>query len=224
MSAGHHEYRVDVPSPLPHVALHGAHCTLRPIASDDRDALMAAAEGNRGAFRYSWVPTPDANDVERYIDAACAEHAAGAGLAFVTCDSGGSVVGSTRFMNAERWATPDRHERPDADPDAIEIGSTWLTARARRTGINTEAKLLMLAHAFEVWQVRRVTIKTDARNAMSRRAIERLGAHLDGVLRSHMRASDGTERDSAWYSITAAEWPDVGTRLRARLLPPTTHV
>lgn len=185
----------------------------------DHGALMAAAEGDRSAFRYSWVPTPDANDVERYIETARAEHAVGAGLAFVTCDSSGSVVGSTRFMNAERWTTPKRRERPDADPDAIEIGSTWLTSTARRTGINTEAKLLMLAHAFDVWQVRRVTIKTDARNVESRRAIERLGAHLDGVLRSHMRASDGTERDSAWYSITAAEWPDVGTRLRARLLP-----
>jgi len=214
---------VAVPSPLPQVVLHGAHCVLRPMTPDDGDEIMAAAANDRSAFTYAWVPRADSDDVARYVETAIADHAAGSGLTFSTRDADGHIVGSTRFMNAERWMSPDRRERPDASPDAIEIGGTWLTATARRTGINTEAKLLMLAHAFDVWRVRRVTIKTDARNVTSRRAIERLGAHLDGVLRSHMRANDGTERDSAWYSITAAEWPTVARNLQARLLPPASH-
>jgi RimJ/RimL family protein N-acetyltransferase len=98
-----------------------------------------------------------------------------------------------------------------------EIGGTWLAPRVQRTPVNTEAKLLMLAHAFEVWRVRRVSLKTDARNERSRRAIERLGARFDGVLRAHMPAADGGLRDSAFYSILDAEWPAVRETLRSRL-------
>ncbi|MEY2973809.1 MAG: hypothetical protein RIR49_229, partial [Actinomycetota bacterium] len=104
-------------------------------------------------------------------------------------------------------------------PDAVEIGGTWLTPSAQRTGANTDAKLLMLAHAFDVLAVHRVTIKTDARNARSRANIERVGGVFEGVLRSHMRASDGAVRDTAMYSILAAEWPVVRERLRSRLRP-----
>jgi RimJ/RimL family protein N-acetyltransferase len=97
--------------------------------------------------------------------------------------------------------------------DAVEIGWTWLAASAQRTGINTEAKRLMLGHAFEVWEVHRVTLKTDARNQRSRAAIERLGAKLDGLLRGHMPAYDGEVRTSAVYSIVRDEWPAVRVRL-----------
>jgi N-acetyltransferase len=127
------------------------------------------------------------------------------------------VVGSTRFMNIEHfaWKVPSDLQRNEDAIDAVEIGATWLGAEARRTAINTHAKLLMLTHAFETWQVRRVTLKTDSRNARSRNAIERLGARLDGILRAHMPAFDGAVRDTAFYSILCDEWPAVGERLRA---------
>ena len=98
-------------------------------------------------------------------------------------------------------------------PDACEIGYTWLASSAIRTGANTEAKLLMLRHAFEVWQVLRVCLHTDVRNLRSRAAIERIGGKLEGILRSHRMAADFTSRDSARYSIIASEWPDVKMRL-----------
>ncbi len=99
----------------------------------------------------------------------------------------------------------------------MEIGWTWLAADAQRTALNTEAKLLMLAHAFESWRVVRVNLRTDARNARSRAAIERLGARLDGILRAHVPASDGGVRDTTTYSLLAAEWPAAKARLEARL-------
>lgn len=99
----------------------------------------------------------------------------------------------------------------------MEIGWTWLSAEAQRTGINTEAKLLMLTHAFEVWRVHRVRLMTDARNTRSREAILRLGARCDGVLRAHAVGADGTVRDSAAYSIVEREWPGLKTKLQSRL-------
>jgi len=102
-------------------------------------------------------------------------------------------------------------------PSVLEIGGTWLTASAQRTGVNTEAKLLMLRHAFDTWDAERITFKTDARNARSRAAIERVGAQFEGIRRVHLRASDGGVRDTAYYSIIRAEWPDVRTGLEARL-------
>jgi RimJ/RimL family protein N-acetyltransferase len=152
-----------------------------------------------------------------YIDVGLADHARGVSVPFVTCDSRtGRVVGSTRFMNIERWVwpVPSALQRPPDEIDAVEIGATWLAPDAQRTAINTHAKLLMLTHAFETWQVRRVTLKTDARNVRSRRAIERLGARLDGVLRAHLPAFDGAVRDTAFYSILHEEWPALGARLR----------
>ncbi len=128
----------------------------------------------------------------------------------------GRVLGSTRFGNLERWDWL----RPPPDPrplDAVEIGWTWLGRPAQRTGANTEAKLLMLRHAFGALGVRRVTLKTDARNARSRAAIERLGAHLDGLLRAHLPASDGGARTSAVFSILEAEWPKVEKWLAAMM-------
>ena len=100
-----------------------------------------------------------------------------------------------------------------AIPDVAEIGSTWLAASVQRSGVNTEAKRLLLTHAFETWELLRVTLKTDARNIRSRRAIERIGARFEGVRRAHLLATDGSVRDSAYYSIVRAEWPEVRDRL-----------
>jgi RimJ/RimL family protein N-acetyltransferase len=118
-------------------------------------------------------------------------------------------------MEIERWRWPSpRPEPAPLGPDAVEIGATWLAHSAQRTAINTEAKLLMLRHAFEIWRVYRVTLLTDARNLRSRAAIERLGARCDGILRGHMPAFDGSGvRDSACYSILASEWRSVRARL-----------
>jgi RimJ/RimL family protein N-acetyltransferase len=196
------------------VTLSGKRVRLVPLAPEHAPGLLAAAAGDRSTFAYTWVPDGD-DEVRRYLAKALADQAAGTALPFATTRaSDGEVLGSTRFMNAERWEWP----RSGAYPDAVEIGSTWLTASAQRTPINTEAKLLMLTHAFEVWNVLRVTLKTDARNVRSRNAILRLGAQFDGVLRAHMPAYDIAEpRDSAYYSILASEWPDVRDRLTEAL-------
>ena len=155
-----------------------------------------------------------------YLALAFAQAQARTGLPFATVEcASGTVVGSTRFWNLEYWSWPAGHplRRPEGVPDAVEIGYSWLAPEAQRTAVNTEAKLLMLAHAFEAWQVHRVTLKTDVRNARSRAAIERLGARLDGVLRAATPASDGGLRDTAWYSLLRSEWPEVRERLAARL-------
>ena len=128
-------------------------------------------------------------------------------------------MGSTRFGNIEFWAWPPGNPRQRGThlPDVVEIGWTWLSRPTQRTGINTEAKLLMLAHAFEVWRVHRVSLMTDARNQRSRDAIARLGASFDGVLRAARVAADGGIRDTAAYSILDAEWPRVKAALLARI-------
>ncbi|HYM66201.1 MAG TPA: GNAT family protein, partial [Patescibacteria group bacterium] len=141
-------------------------------------------------------------------------------LPFATVDrASGRVAGSTRFLNIEFWTWPpdNRHQRGPERPDAVEIGATWLAASAQRTPINTEAKLLMLTHAFDHWRVHRVSLMTDARNQRSRQAILRLGAGFDGVLRAARPASDGAIRDTAAFSILEAEWPAVRANLEARL-------
>jgi N-acetyltransferase len=115
-----------------------------------------------------------------------------------------------------RWA-PDSPYQRQGVPDAADIGYTWLAASAQRSPVNTEAKLLMMGHAFETWRVHRVGLQTDARNTRSRAAIERIGGRLDGILRADRPGTDDTVRDSARFSILAAEWPEVKDRLTARL-------
>jgi RimJ/RimL family protein N-acetyltransferase len=127
----------------------------------------------------------------------------------------GEVVGATRFLDLQYWPVGDG--RQGDVPVVAEIGGTWLAPKVHRSAVNTEAKLLMLTHAFETWRVRRVSLKTDARNARSRAAIERLGARFDGVLRAHMPAADAGLRDSAFYSILDSEWPQIHARLTSRL-------
>jgi RimJ/RimL family protein N-acetyltransferase len=126
----------------------------------------------------------------------------------------GAVIGSTRFWDLVRWPWPEGHPRHGTDaPDVCEIGYTWLARSAIRTAANTEMKRLMLEHAFEVWQTESVCLHTDARNERSRRAMERIGAQFEGILRSHRLATNCLPRDSARYSITASEWPGVKRRL-----------
>ena len=196
--------------------LKGPTVTLRPLSLDDAGALAAAAAESREPYAFTRVPD-GVEDARRYIDGALAERETRGRLPFVTLWQD-RVVGSTSYLGAERWRWPAGSPRQRTDrPDVVEIGATWLAASAQRTRCNTEAKLLMLAHAFDVWQVHRVSLKTDARNMTSRRAIERLGALFEGVRRADMPGSDGSVRDSAYYSIVRAEWPEVRQRLEAAL-------
>jgi len=198
------------------VTLEGRYVRLEPLSAPHRDALLAAANEDRATYTFTGVPR-DIEGAERYIRAALDDAERGQACPFATVDAGsGRVVGSTRFGSIERWTWP-APQPPRDGPDAVEIGWTWLARSAQRTAINTEAKLLMLTHAFEVWAVRRVTLKTDERNARSRGNIERVGGTLDGILRAHMPAFDGGVRNSAVYSLLADEWPARKARLVARL-------
>ena len=207
------------------LVLEGRSVRLEPLALEHADDLARAAAEDRSTCAYTWVPDGPA-DAERYVQAALEHQAGGRALPWaVRRLSDGRVVGSTRFLDLEVFGWPPpwppgvapgpepSDERP---PSVVEIGSTWYAATAQRTGVNAEVKLLLLTHAFEAWQALRVTLKTDARNTASRRAIERLGAAFEGVRRAHAPASDGTVRDSAYYSIVASEWADVRRELVAR--------
>jgi RimJ/RimL family protein N-acetyltransferase len=198
------------------LTLDGRRVRLEALSLGHLEPLLAAADESRATYNLTHVPA-DAAAMRAWIDFALAEGARGQAVPFATVDKERRrVVGSTRFGNLERWQWVHPPVEPRAlGPDAVEIGWTWLAAGAQRTYVNTEAKLLMLTHAFEVWRVRRVTFKTDARNARSRANIERAGARLDGIWRGHMPAADGGVRDSAVFSILSAEWPAVRERLTA---------
>jgi RimJ/RimL family protein N-acetyltransferase len=192
---------------------------LEPLAHAHVPALLEVAHRGRQAFALTHVPD-DATAMRSYVDSALADARDGKAVPFATIERAtGRVVGATRFGNIERWDWPADHplRRLQDRPDAAEIGWTWLDPAAQRTGINVEAKLLMLTHAFEEWQVHRVSLMTDARNVRCREAILRLGASLDGVLRVARPGSDGAIRDTAAYSILAAEWPTCKAALLARL-------
>ena len=181
--------------------------------------LVEAARGPRETYAFTTVPDTEAA-MTAYVQEALRMHAEGRALPFATVDrKAARVVGSTRFGNVEFWTWPEgnAHQRGIDRPDAVEIGATWLAAAAQRTAINTEAKLLMLTHAFEAWRVHRVSLMTDARNQRSRNAILRIGAKFDGVIRAQRVAVDGVIRDTAAFSILEAEWPEVKAALRARL-------
>jgi RimJ/RimL family protein N-acetyltransferase len=169
---------------------------------------------------YRWSPVPQGKDeAASYIETALAWKEAGAAVPFaiIRLDDG-NVIGSTRFWNIEYWSWPQSHPlHGRLTPDACEIGYTWLTRSAIRTAANTESKLLMLAHAFEVWEVLRVCFHTDVRNERSRAALARIGGQFEGILRSHRMAADYIPRDSARFSILAAEWPSVKERLQKKV-------
>jgi len=183
--------------------LRGRHVTLRPLSRDDRDALVAAfATGLEGAFA---TFVPDEETIDGWYDTLEREQAAGRALPFVVLDASGAVAGTTRFLRIA-----EGHRR-------LEIGGTVYARRVQRTGLNTEAKRLLLGHAFETLGAQCVQLRTGWFNRASRKAIERLGAKLDGVLRGHMIMADGHVRDSVVYSILANEWPGVRRNLELLL-------
>lgn len=193
--------------------LAGSLVHLERLSPSHAAALRSAAEEDRES--YAWTSVPSADDVAAYVAASTAFDRAGERVVFAQVRvSDGRAVGSTSYLEPRCW--PGREELC-----AVEIGATWLAASAQRTGINTEAKLLLLQHAFDTWGVARVDLKTDARNARSRAAIARLGARFEGVLRSwspsRAPGEDGLLRDSAMFSIIAADWPDTKAKLRGRL-------
>jgi RimJ/RimL family protein N-acetyltransferase len=193
--------------------LQGKNVRLEPLERRHVDGLVAAAD-DPALCRWSPVPQGKA-DAAGYVDTALTWRDAGTAVPFAIVRTADSVViGSTRFWNLERWAWPAGHASYGRSvPDACEIGYTWLSRAAIRTAANTESKLLMLTHAFEVWRVLRVCFHTDARNERSRAALERIGGQLEGILRAHRMAADFIPRDSVRYSIVAAEWPAVKARL-----------
>ncbi|MGH7416871.1 MAG: GNAT family N-acetyltransferase [Candidatus Rokuibacteriota bacterium] len=200
------------------VTLEGRFVRLEPLTMTHVTELLAAAAGPRDTYGFTLVPQ-DEPETLAYVEAALGEQEARRALPFATVDrASGRTIGSTRFFNIEFWPWPpgNANQRGAKRPDVAEIGWTWLAAAAQRTPINTEAKLLMLAHAFDRWRVHRVSLMTDARNLRSREAIMRLGARFDGILRAARPASDGTIRDTAAFSILDSEWPTIRTRLHAR--------
>jgi len=184
--------------------LHGRHVRLEPLERTHADSLAAAAsDGELWKAWYTSVPTPDA--MAAYVERALALQSNGEAMPFVVRDAGGEIVGSTRFYEV------------DAAVPRAAIGYTWYAARVQRTGLNTEAKRLLLAHAFDSLGCECVAFHTSWFNQRSRTAIARLGAKQDGVLRAHMRHADGSLRDTVAFSIVAAEWPAVRAHLDSRL-------
>lgn len=195
-----------MPWPEP-ISLRGQHARLAPLQRSQAPALAAAVrDGELWKLWYTSIPTPEQMDAE--IERRLALQIAGSMLPFCAFDAHGTAVGMTSYMHI------------DATHRRVEIGSTWTAARMQRSAFNTECKLLLLTHAFETLGCIAVEFRTHRFNTQSRRAIERLGAQLDGMLRSHQLASNGTLRDTAVYSIVAAEWPTVKAHLRWRLERP----
>ncbi len=186
------------PSP---VTLRGVRATLAPLTLDHTEALAeAACDGEMWKLWYTKIPHP--NDMQAEVERRLRLQASGSMLPFVIIDSrSGKAVGATSYMNI------------DAANRRVEIGSTWHAQSVQRSGINTECKYLVLRHAFEQLDCIAVEFRTHFFNQQSRRAIERLGAKLDGVLRSHQLGPDGTLRDTVVYSIIATEWPTVKVHL-----------
>jgi RimJ/RimL family protein N-acetyltransferase len=180
--------------------LTGRHVTLRPFVEADLPALVEAArEGDLWDIFYANVSMMKAP--ERWLAAALKERDVGRALIFTVETPGGEIVGTTRYMRIAA-----QHRR-------LEIGGTFYATRVQRTGVNTEAKQMLLTHAFEVMEAQAVQIRTDALNKRSQTAIERLGAKKDGVLRGHQVMADGRIRDSVVYSIIDREWPGVRANL-----------
>jgi len=186
--------------------LEGRHVRLEPLRIDHADALRtAAADGELWTLRYTSVPGPAPGEAETYIAAALQQRDAGQSLPFVVKDAAGEVVGSTRFYDIDR-SVP-----------RVKLGYTWYAQRVQRSGLNTEAKRLLIDHAFAQWHCEAVVLETSHENLRSQAAIARLGARRDGVLRAHMRHRDGTLRDTVVFSILASEWPALRADLESKL-------
>jgi len=198
--------------------LEGRHVRLEPLQPSHAAGLAEASAGDPSLYRWSPVPQGEA-EAARYIATAVAQREAGTAAPFaVVRVAGGAVIGSTRLWDLAWWPWPPGHPRHGTGPpDTGEIGHTWLARSAIGTAVNTEMKLLMLGHAFEAWGMQSVCLHTDVRNERSRHAMERIGARFEGVLRAHRLATNGGPRDSARYSVTAAEWPGMKRGLQDRL-------
>ena len=196
----------------PPVTLTGQHVRLVPLSSDHHDALCdAARDGELWKLWYTAVPHPDGMEAEIARRLSLAE--AGSMQPFtVIAVPTGSIAGMTTYMHI------------DAANRRVEIGSTWYADSVHRSALNTEAKLLLLTHAFETLACIAVEFRTHFLNRQSRRAIERVGAKLDGILRAHQRTADGALRDTCVYSITAAEWPAIKSHLTWQLEKPRSSV
>ena len=192
-----------MPWPDP-ITLRGRHATLEPLSQAHlSDLIEAVKDGELWTLWYTSVPAPERMAAE--IDRRLALQAKGSMLPFAVIDANGKCAGMTTYMNI------------DADNKRIEIGSTWVAKRVQRTALNTECKLMLMTHAFETLACIAVEYRTGFFNAQSRRAIERLGAKLDGILRNHQRYANGALRDTCVYSIVAGEWPAVKAHLEFRL-------
>jgi len=192
-----------MPWPDP-ITLRGQHARLEPLSHQHLDGLVTAVkDGELSKLWYTAIPLPE--NMGKEIDRRLGLQAAGSMLPFTVFDAGGSIVGMTTYMNI------------DAANRRVEIGSTWYGKSAQRGPLNTQCKLLLLRHAFETLNCIAVEFRTHFFNHQSRRAIERLGAKQDGILRSHQIAPNGTLRDTVVYSITAAEWPTVQAHLEFQL-------
>lgn len=187
------------------LALEGRYVRLEPLKATHADALwQAGSDPEIWRFNINCIRSPA--DMQAYIDSALRDQERGTALPFVTViASTGEIAGTTRFLSV----APE-HRR-------VEIGSTFVAPRWQRTPVNTEAKYLMLRHAFEAWQCHRVEFKTSSRNLRSRAAILRLGATEEGTLRGHMIQQDGFIRDTVYFSVLAPEWPDVRSALEGKL-------
>ena len=189
------------------VTLDGQFVRMEPLAESHLDGMCAVGL-DPALWRWSMDPMRNREDMAKYLATALADRTRGVSLPFATVErSSGRVIGSTRFGNI------DRGNR------RVEIGWTWLGRDWQRTRANSEAKYLMLRHAFEEWGCLRVELKTDVLNQQSRNAMLRLGAKEEGILRSHMLSWEGRRRDSIYYSILDTEWPEVKARLEARAAP-----
>jgi RimJ/RimL family protein N-acetyltransferase len=201
--------------------LEDDHVRLEPLSIDHVPALTLAANEDRSTFDLAPVPRDEAA-MKAYVEAALADRAAFP-FALVQKGGGARVVGATRLINLEWWSWPagpairveGEPRRRDAGdpPDVVEIGSVWIARSAQRTVVNSAACLLLMRQVFEAWRVHRLVLKTDARNTRSRNAILRVGGQFEGILRKHLPAADGVVRDTAMFSIVAAEWPEVERRL-----------
>lgn len=189
------------------VVLKGRFATLRPLSPEDGPALAEAVrDGELWRLWYTFVPKPE--DMEAEIARRLGLRETGSMLPFVVLDSGGSPIGMTNYMHI------------DAEAKRVEIGGTWYRQSMHRSPVNTECKRMLLGHAFEALDCIAVEFRTHIFNTASRRAIERLGAKLDGILRSHQRSKDGTLRDTVVYSIIASEWGAVKSHLDWQLEKP----
>lgn len=199
--------------------LSGQHVRLVPLQLEHADALLAAAQ-NDDPELYRWTIVPrDRASMTSYIEKALAWREAGIAIPFATTRvADGKVIGCTRLFDLERWDWPVGHARHTSPhPDVGEIGYTWLSQAVIRSGANTEAKLLMLGHAFETLGMARICLQTHSRNARSRAAIERIGGRFEGIIRASKLAPDDTPRDSARFSILANEWPEAKENLNRML-------